>query len=405
MYLNQKKLVKYSVVYSILFLFFFSSNLLSAAENKSSSAMESVKRILKKINFVTTVSTSYDSNIFLAENNENSDTIGTFSQYLSYRHTEEPFHFKIDYAGNISYYLDEGDDIYSHISNALFSYRPFDKVSFGIGNYFKMMRTKSIATTFGDRLLSRGYQEDTPLFEAKIEPIDKLIVDLSYQYYYLDAAAAADDYIDRGDNIGKIAFNYDFFPALTGFVGCRYQDAHFPHLTTKDAESVRGFAGITKKFKKFNLTAEVGQEHKDTNFQSNDANTDALIKASSTFSAFTTLNLILTYNKSLPSARREYFQYFTNSVAVSLWHVINPKTSISTSLSYSRQKFDSSDVLSGYGQLDKTTGIYGFNTTLTRNLNDTLSFNLGYSYTKRNTDFAKEGYTDNKVSVGLTARY
>jgi len=113
----------------------------------------------------------------------------------------------------------------------------------------------------------------------------------------------------------------------------------------------------------------------------------------------------LTFNKVNPSSRQEYLQYCDNAVEVGLWHLLNPKTSISTSVSFERQEFDSSDVLSGNAAVDRTTDIISLGANLNRKFNDWLSLDLGYVFSKRNTDFAQEGYTDNRVNVGLTASY
>lgn len=402
---------KRNIIFSIVLILIFVCQVAFAEVTKTedeqnpSGPTQFLKKLFNKIEFISGIKTDFDSNIFLAEDDEDSDIINTYTQYISLELPEDPYYLKMDYTGNISYYTEEGDNIYDHSANFILSYRPFDNFSLGIGNYFKKMHSKTITTVFGDRLLSRGYKEDSPMVEAKFEPYENLILDLVWDYYYLDADSPEDDYIDRGDNSVNLSLNYDIWPDLISFIGCRYQDAHFPHLTTKDADSYRGFAGFTKKFKSFNVTTEVGQEHKETNFQGNDANTDFQISLNSTFSVYTMLNLNFTFNRSYPSARSEYFQYFSNGVNLGIWHLINPKTAISANFGYEKQEFDSSDVLSGNSQIDRTTGIYSFSTSVRRNLNDWLSLNLGYEFTKRNTDFAKEGYTDNRVSIGLMASY
>lgn len=366
---------------------------------------ESIKNLINKIDFSTAVKATYDSNIFLTEDNEDSDIINTLTQGLVLKLPNDPFYLQLDYTGNLSYYLEEADTLSNHSANFLASYRPFDYFSFGIGNSFKKMNSKKITTAFVDRLLSRGYVADTPMFQLKIEPSAKWMIESSWEYYYLDADSSSDDYIDRGDNTETVAFNYEFWPELTGFFGCRHQDAHFPHLSTKDADSYKGFFGFKRKFDKFNLNAQVGQEHKETNFQSNDSNTDFQISANSTFSVFTLINIAFTFNKSEPSARKEYFQYFKNGVEISFWRLLTPKLSLLTNFSYEKQKFDAAHALSGNYYVDKTTTIYSFGSSLIRRINDTLSLDFGYSFMKRNTDFASEGHTDNKISFGITASY
>ncbi|MFC1704164.1 outer membrane beta-barrel protein [Candidatus Omnitrophota bacterium] len=365
-----------------------------------------VKNLIKKIDFATSITTAYDSNIFLTEDAEDADMITTLTQKVSLELIEEPFYFDLGYTGNVSYYIDEGDNLHDHVAKCIFSYRPFENFSYGIGNYFKKVASKKIATPFGDRLLTRGYKEDTPVFEVKWQPRDKLSVEYSWLHYWLDADSSADDFIDRGDNSARIAFDYEFWNDFIGTVGYRYYDAHFPHRGAKDTESSRGFYGITKKFPgAFNLTVEAGNEHKKTVYQNNDSNIDARLSLNTTFSVYTIFSLNYTYNRVLPSARSEYFQYFTNSVSAGIKHIINPKTTIFVNGGVEQQDFDSADALSGQPVIDRETEIISCGASLRRKLNDYLTVNLGYEYTKRNTDFASEGYSDNKVSLGVTARY
>jgi len=233
-----------------------------------------------------------------------------------------------------------------------------------------------------------------------------LVVDAAYSHYWIDADATNDDFIDRDDNIGTFSLTYDLWPDVALFLGHRYYDAHFPKVAEKDALSSRVFYGATKKFPGLlNVSTEVGHEHKHTNYLRDDSNTDARLVINSTFSVYTVLNFVYTFNRVLPSARREYFQYFSNSIDLSVEHLINPKTSIFAAASVEKQYFDSSDALPGQSTIDRATEIVSFGTSLKRSLNDYLDLHLGYEFTKRNTDFTKEGYSDNKVSLSLTANY
>ena len=121
---NLKKL---NVVCLVLFLFVFACQEAVAAEKIEPGDQQSplsfiqfFKNIFKKIEFVSRVATIYDSNIFLSEDAENSDIITAFTQNLSLKLPEDPYYLQLDYTGNISYYLEEGDNIYNHNANFLF---------------------------------------------------------------------------------------------------------------------------------------------------------------------------------------------------------------------------------------------------------------------------------------------
>ena len=73
--------------------------------------------------------------------------------------------------------------------------------------------------------------------------------------------------------------------------------------------------------------------------------------------------------------------------------------------SFEKQSFDSSDRTAGQSDVDRKTDIHKIRFTVSKKLKSWLSMDYQYNYTKRKTDFAAEGYVDNKFSVALTARY
>lgn len=401
-----KNLKQYSylktILVAVILIFSFSS--VSFAEGEFS-IIQFVKNLFKKIEFKTSVKYDFDDNIFLSDADESSDIINTLTQNVSLKIPEDPFYLEMDYTGNLSYYIQEGDSINNQTAKLILSYRPFDYISFGIADYFTKMFSKSITTSFGDRLLSRGYLQNIPVVDVKVEPIEKLTLDASYRNYYLDAVSTNDDYIDRGDDIFNFGVNYEIWPDLISSAGYEFQDVDFRNYFIKDAESHRAALGLTKKFDVVNLTAEVGREYKDAENLHDGEETDCSLKVDTTYSVYNIVNFTYTFNRAVPSARTEYFQYFTNSAEVALRHLINPKTTVLTNIKYEKQVFEDTDAIQGQLQEDRDTKIITFGTTLRRSLNDWLDFDLGYSLTRRSTDFVGESYTNNKITVGITGSY
>lgn len=364
-----------------------------------------LQNLFKRIEFTTAIKTEYDDNIFLTPTNEKSDVISTVTQGMCLKVPEDPFYLQLDYTGNLSYYWNQGDKLYDHLANFIASYRPTKNFSYGISNSFKKMINKKITTTLGDQLLSMGYTEDTPVFEMKYQPTEKLTIDYMYQHYYLRAARVDDNFINRDDNVSNVAFTYDFYPDLAAFVGFNYRDANFPADTVKDGEIAKGFYGITKKFPGFcNVTVSAAHDS-DQLLNRHDTNTEANLSVNSTFSAYTILNLAYHYNNRIPSARAEYSQYFDDAVELGLTQLLDLKTTLTATVGYERQHFYSSDVVGTNPVVDKHTDIISLETLLKRKLNSWLDLDLTYNYSKRNTKFAAEGYTENRVGLGLVATF
>ncbi len=408
---------KYFSTLIILFLSIVTSAIIihAADENQdptiktTATTQNAFIRFLKSFDYTSRLRFQFDDNIFLTEDREDSDVKEIFTQILEYNHSSGDNFLRWSYTGDYDYYNEESLGVLSHSTNLLYSYRPVDKFSFGLGSNFYWLSDSRIASTLGDRLLALGYTQFSPYVEMKYEINPRTSVQTNIRYQKVDARDGNnDDYIDNKRVIATEQLNYSLTEDnnLISFFGYQYDDISFPQIFEKSATSNRPFVGLTRKFPGVvSLTYGVGFEQIYMDDNMDDDNVDQYLGLETIFSIYTKFKMSYSHNYKHPSLRREYTQYASNLYKMSLDHTINPKTSILWAYSYERQGFRSADALVGQLSESRKTDIQTIGTTLNRKLNSVLTLGLSYDYTKRDTEFANEGYTDNKVSIQLTAKY
>lgn len=386
------------------------TNLFNFLYDTGKNLSDFLKDLAKQLEFTSRVSTQYDNNIFLEEDDEDSDLKTTIYQGFllkSPKDSKKPIYYQFDYGINYDSYLEEGDHILSHYANALLSYRPFDKLSLGISDNFQKVGKGIVTTALGDRLVTLGYYQNTANFQAKYDVTKNTYLDFIYGYYRLDVMdPSRDEFIDRNTDEVNLSLNRNFNPNISGYIGNIFQKVRFDETLVKNSDGNRLFLGLAKKFpNKLKLTTEVGYEIKDIETQRKDHNLDFRISANSLFSAYTKLYFLVEIDRLQPSSRTEYSQYSRRNVVFQLEHYLTPKLILITNLGFERQLFKDEDSISSSVTTDSTTKIYSAGSTLRKILNDWLSADLGYSFTKRDSEFRTESYDDHKVTFGLTANY
>ena len=396
----------------LLFVFFLSSvgTGICAPVAKTQTTNPLIK-FLKEIEYTSRLKFEFDDNIFLTEDNQDSDFKQIFSQGLNYELSKEKQYFRLEYFGNYSYLDEESLGILGHAADVVYSYRPFDKFSVGFRNDFKWLQDTKVTSVIGDRVLALGYTQVSPSVQLKYEINPQYNVSLDLYDQILDARDPVnDDYIDNQQYGVTGRLNYNFAPEynMVAFMGLGQRQTEFAQIAEKSSSSLRPFFGLTKKFNSLlNLTQEFGFENvrMEENGNASSNNADSRTSLETTFSIYTKLKVSYDHNVNYPSLRSDYAQYKANTASLGVIHAINPKTSLAFDYSYTRQAFNGGDALIGKTKEDRDTFIQTLGTTLTRKLPNGVALDFKYSYNKRDTDFAAEGYTDNKVSVALTAKY
>ena len=402
---------KIGCIMLVMGLLFLSSNSLYAQQKESSATnpglLASLKEILDKIDFTSRISSEYDTNVFLEEDQEDADVKNTVFQGFSLQLPSDKTFFQLDYGINFDYYHQESKDLLTQDLKSVLSYRPFNKLALGISGGYKKVSKSSISTTLGDRIVSLGYDEITTGFEGKYELSDKTSIATTFDWYRLDIAdSSRDDFIDRTQSLIGTSLRHMFVPTIEGYVGFGHQDVRFEQTAVKNSGYDRLYTGLVKKIPELcKLTAEVGWGKKDIETQRDDSNVDFSIIVNSLFSTYTKWSLLVDINKLEPSSRSEYSQYTRSLVSLQLEHFLTPKLQLVSSINYEHHRFDEEDSISSSFTENSKNKIYWLDLTLRRILNNWLTLDGGYTFTKRDTDFAAEGYTDHKIMVGLTATY
>lgn len=401
-------LVVFLMTFSVFHPVAYAENKVSAENTATTNPLV---KFLKEVQYTTRLKFEYDDNIFLREADEESDSRNVFMQSLSYKLPKDNYYFQWGYTGNYAYYSQEAVGVLGHSANVLYSYRPFDGFSIGLRDDYNWLQDSKVTTTLGDRVLALGYVQNMPTLQVKYELSPRVTVSTDMFYQFLDVRSSSnDDYIDNKQLGVKTQMNYNITPqgSIVGFVGFGHRQISFGQIAEKAAVSQRPYAGFTKRFPNlFNFTTEVGFANTDMEDENNsdDDNVDFKASIETIFSIFTKLTLGFRQNVKEPSLRSQYTQYATSAASFNISHTINPKTALRFDYTFEKQNFDSSDVLVGVDSVDRSTAIHEIGVTLSRKLNAWLTCDANYDYTKRNTDFVQESYTNNRFSISLTARY
>lgn len=400
-------------IFVILAVFCFSLCSLTPAADTSEpkSPTNPIANFLRSIDYTSRLKLEFDDNIFLTEDNQDSDIRQIFSQTLTYKLPKDKYYFQWGYSGNYAYYNEETIGILGHTAHLLYSYRPFNGFSFGIRDDYNWLQDSKIATTIGDRVLALGYIQNTPSIQVKYEIAPDYFLATDFYYQFLDVTDPDnDDYIDnkRVGVKGQISRHLTPEKNLVALAGFDHSQITFPQVSEKAAVSDRAFIGLKEKIIGIcDLTQEIGFETIDMSDPANvdDSNIDYRFSLETVFSIYTKLRLGFDHNMKNPSLRRQYTQYGASVASLSLTHTINPQVTFFLNYSHEKQGFYSSDALIGQTKERKDTVIQYLGLTVSRKLMSWLVTDFKYEYTKRDTDFAQEGYTDNKVSVAMTVRY
>ncbi len=365
------------------------------------------------INLSTTLGLEHESNIFLAEDNEDSDIKSLVSQDISLKLPKDKLYCEFDFNYDLAYYHAEGDTAQTIATKALINTQPTDNLSFGFKNLFTYAPSSKIITTVGDRLLALGFVDNTSDFEGKWRFAGNTALGLGAQIYRLDVFDLdADDFIDRYAYTYGPTLYQDFRDDVSGYLSYRYQKIDFTQATQKSMRQNQGLVGLVKKFAGwFNATTEVSYQR--FNMSNNLSNgpqrrtgdVGVSFTLDSTSSVYSKVVLGLFFNQVYPSSRSQYAKYRNNGVNLSLRHFLTPKLIILGNAGFERQNFDSDSALAGVTKDSLNAKVTSCGLTLERILNKWLNLDFAYKFTKRDSDFAQDGYKDNQITVSLKASY
>lgn len=389
-------------------------------------------RMMDFLDYNVGVFGEYDDNIFLTSSGKTSDFKTVINQSIEIKYPMDKFYLEFGYGVNLEHYGKIDDLVDTQVATAKISYYPFDKLSLGFSNVLQKIGNSSVATSLGDQTLSLGYLTDTLKTEVKYELWKNGFFEIYYGLEHIDFSRnSAKIFIDRTVHTVDARLRHRFNPRFSNYMGYRFKDVLFKSFPLKDQESSTLFYGADYEVPGwFTVFGELGYESKDfkdpdgsititstdptfpfsvtTPFasrRSSDNHVNFLVGVESNLSRYNTVSL--TYNSRIvESSRPEFSQYLGKTFAVNSRHFLDNKTILFNSLFLEVQDFDEQDVFDLlFADGDATTKVYASGVTLRRILNDWLYFDVGYTYTRRTSDFPGEGSNNSRFRFGAQATF
>ncbi len=389
-------------------------------------------RLLDFMDYRVGIYGEYDDNIFLTPGNKKSDFKTILSQTIEIQYPMDKFYLELDYNVNLENYGKVDDMVDTQTALGRLSYYPFDKFSVGVSNLVQKVGDSEVATSIGDQTLSLGFLTNNLRTDAKYEVWKDGFFEIFYNLEHIDFDEQnVQIFIDRDVHSIDARLRHRFNPRFSNYMGYRFKDVQFKDFPLKDQESSTLFYGADYEFPGwFTVFSEIGYESKDFKdpFGSltitstdpafpftvtapfaprrrQDNNVNFLFGIESNVSRYNTIGL--TYNQRLvESSRPEFSQYLGRTFAVNSRTYIDNKTILFSSLFYELQGFDAKD---GFNLLfpdgDGTTKVYASGITLRRILKDWLYFDIGYTYSRRTSDFPGEAYNNSRFRFGAQATF
>ncbi len=389
-------------------------------------------RMLDHLDYKIGVFGEYDDNIFLTPSGKVSDHKVIVSQSFSVQYPMDKFYLELGYGVDLEYYTKMDELIDTQNASGRLSYYPFDKLSLGLSNQVQKVGDSAITTSIGDDTLGLGFLTNNTRVEAKYELWKNGFFETFYNLEHIDFDGEDSAlFINRNTHTVDFRLRHRFFPQFSNYFGYRLKDVVFDDFPLKDQESSIFFYGGDYEVPGwFTLFSEIGYESKEfketggsltitstdptfpfsvtTPFEprrDGDNNVNFLCGIESNLSRYN--NISLTYNSKLnESSRPEFTQYLGKTFAVNSRTFLDNKTILFNSLFLEYQDFDDDDAFDLlFPAGGAKTKIYSSGVTLRRILNDWLSMDVGYTYTKRDTDFGGESSKNNRFRFGANATF
>jgi len=349
----------------------------------------------------------YDDNIFLEETDRHRDLKTTLTPSVYLEKQWDKAYIGMGHQAEAVYYRDNVAWVITQETDAELRYEVSPVWAVGVKDTHIHSGQKWVPDKTGtDRILRLGYNINTLLAQNKLKVADNLTLTNEYQFDYINFLDQNQDtYIDRNIDEARTILGYAVTPQTSLSLGhaFRWVGYHSAEADPKDFTANKLSVGIVQKFlRKFTVDAGIEEEWRNFNEGENSFGLNVKAGLSSTFSKFT--SFALRYMRNLgDSSRSEYRQYTSDRVMASMRRYLDPKTILFLSAGYEKQFYDNLDRLatSTIQSGDRRTFLYSGNLTLRRIFTNWLSGELSYHYSKRDTAFPKEGYTNNRYVAGL----
>ncbi|HHN65344.1 MAG TPA: DUF560 domain-containing protein [Nitrospirae bacterium] len=226
---------------------------------------------------------------------------------------------------------------------------------------------------------------------------------LDYSNYYVNYKDTRNDFRDRVDNSINTYLFYKFLPKTSAFVEYDYLDIHYRKGILDDSVEHHFLGGLQWEITgKSRGTAKAGYGIKD--FENSDIDTARELflelQLEHNFTPKTSLKLIGTRRTNETNISvTDYI--LTHSITAEYLQRLTSKISSAIDLSYQHDKYKGELTFGGKTD-ERKDNIYRASVAFDYGFRDWLKFDLGYIYTKRDSNFSDFDYTNNTVFFRVT---
>lgn len=372
----------------------------------------------------------YDDNAFLDETDGKRDVKHVMTPSVFYEQSGEKLYTQGSYQVEATRWTHQDSWIVAQQMDGGFSWDATPKWTLGAKDTHIHTGQDQVGTATGERILRLGFNINTLQLESRYQLTPDTVLHNQYQFDWInfDDDGEQDDFIDRRANQFATDLEHYLKPDLKLTSGYAYRHVNFQEVFAdpKSFQSNRVWGGFAKKFAR-RWTIENAFEFESRDFDDSGhkgssptrdfADTGSKgenkgyfnIRSSiqSTFSRFTSAGFGYVRSQG-DSSRSEYRQYRSDRLAANLRHYFTPKTIFFGSASWEKQTYDASDQLLdliNFVRDQRQTYLWSGDATLRQILTSVWALELSYHWSKRDSDFAREGYTNNRLRVGLRATF
>ena len=233
---------------------------------------------------------------------------------------------------------------------------------------------------------------------AVYEPSEKFIFRLDYSNYMLDYEEDVNDYMDRVDNSFSAYLFYKFKPKTSIFVEYEFSDIAFDTYSTSDSTEDRYYAGL-----KWDVTAKtrgslkLGYIEKDFkhSFVEDQSGFSCEMQTQHNFTPKRALQLNA-FRRFNESNMLDSYTFLTTGGTVAWLQRFNEKWSGTLNLSYSNDRYKGIFIYGNKAD-EREDDIFGIAPALRYEFRKWLIFDLGYMYTKRDSNFDVFDFKNNTI--------
>ena len=230
----------------------------------------------------------------------------------------------------------------------------------------------------------------------------KFKIRADYSNYWLDYDESVNEYRNRMDNSGSVYVFYQFKPKTSAFVQYDYADISYDEDSTRDSQQHGYFAGVDWDVTaKTRGRAKIGYTEK--RFEESGLDDESgfamEVQAQHTFTPKRAINVSVSRNYK-ESANATSYAAMSSGVNAALLQRFTAKWSGTASLSFTRDEYEGEYTLDGKTD-EREDDTFRAGASLIFEPRDWLTFDLGYYFSTRDSNFSVFDFDNNTVYISV----